>query len=112
MSIKSGQPHTGWDAHWRTERYGTGHPFLTHDAAEYLVAAGATLVGIDSLNVDDDQDGERPVHTILLGAGIPVVEHLGNLGELPDAQFRFFAVPVKVKGVGSFPVRAFAAVSA
>jgi len=103
---------TGWDAHWRTERYGTGHPFLTRAAAEHLVAAGAALVGIDSLNVDDDSDGSRPAHTLLLGAGIPIVEHLCNLGELPDTGFRFFAVPVKVKGIGSFPVRAFAALGA
>ena len=102
---------TGWDAHWRTARYGSGHPFLTRDAAEQLVAAGAALVGIDSLNIDDDKDGARPAHTILLGAGIPIVEHLCNLGALPEAGFRFFAVPVKVRGMGSFPVRAFAAVA-
>jgi len=100
--------HTGWDVHWRTERYGTGHPFLTRGAAEHLVAAGAALVGIDSLNIDDAADGARPVHTLLLGAGIPIVEHLCGLGELPDAGFRFFAVPAKVRGMGSFPVRAFA----
>jgi len=102
--------HTGWDAHWRTARYGSGHPFLTRDAAEHLVGAGATLVGIDSLNIDDDKDGTRPAHTSLLGAGIPIVEHLCSLGALPQSGFRFFAVPVKVKGMGSFPVRAFAAV--
>ena len=102
--------HTGWDVHWRTERYGSGHPFLTRDAAEHLVAARVSLFGIDSLNIDDDADGARPAHTVLLGAGIPIVEHLGNLAALPDARFRFFAVPVKVKGIGSFPVRAFAIV--
>ena len=100
--------HTGWDVHWRTERYGTGHPFLTRGAAEHLVAAGAALVGIDSLNIDDAADGARPVHSILLAAGIPIVEHLCSLDELPDAGFRFFAVPPRVKGMGSFPVRAFA----
>ena len=100
--------HTGWDVHWRSERYGTGHPFLTREAAEQLVAAGAALVGIDSLNIDDAADGARPAHTLLLGAGIPIVEHLCGLGELPDGGFRFFAVPVKVRGMGSFPVRAFA----
>jgi len=99
--------HTGWDAYWRSDAYATGHPFLTRDAAEHLATAGAALVGIDSLNIDDDADGARPAHTILLGAGIPIVEHLCNLAELPDAGFRFFAVPAKVKGVGSFPVRAF-----
>ena len=67
-------------------------------------------MGIDSLNIDDDKDGARPAHTILLGAGIPIVEHLCNLGALPQSGFRFFAVPVKVKGMGSFPVRAFAAI--
>lgn len=102
--------HTGWDRHWRTERYGKGHPFLTAAAARGLVEAGAALVGIDSLNIDDDKDGARPAHTILLGAGIPIVEHLCNLGALPQSGFRFFAVPVKVKGMGSFPVRAFAAI--
>jgi len=101
--------HTGWDVHWRTERYGTGHPFLTRAAAEHLIAAGAALVGIDSLNIDDATDGARPAHTLLLGAGIPIVEHLCGLRELPDDGFRFFAVPVKVRGMGSFPVRAFAA---
>jgi len=103
--------HTGWDAHWRTPAYGSGHPFLTRDAARHLVEAGAALVGIDSLNIDDDKDGTRPAHTLLLGAGIPIVEHMTNLGSLPDAGFRFFAVPPKVKGMGSFPVRAFARVA-
>jgi len=100
--------HTGWDAHWRTAAYGSGHPFLTRDAAQHLVGAGAALVGIDSLNIDDDKDGTRPAHTILLGAGIAIVEHMTNLGALPDTGFHFFAVPPKVKGMGSFPVRAFA----
>jgi kynurenine formamidase len=102
--------HTGWDVHWRTERYGTGHPFLTRAAAEHLIAAGAGLVGIDSLNIDDATDGARPVHSTLLSAGIPIVEHLCCLGELPDTGFRFYAVPPRVKGMGSFPVRAFAVV--
>jgi arylformamidase len=103
--------HTGWDRHWRTERYFEGNPFLTEGAARHLASAGATLVGIDSLNIDDTADGRRPVHTILLGAGIPVVEHLCGLEQLPDSGFRFSAVPVKVKGCGSFPVRAFASLS-
>lgn len=102
--------HTGWDAHWRTEQYFEGHPFLTRDAAKYLSRAGVALVGIDSLNIDDTADGSRPAHTILLGAGIPIVEHLRGLEHLPDRGFKFFAVPVKVKGLGSFPVRAFALV--
>jgi kynurenine formamidase len=102
--------HTGWDAHWRTDRYFEGHPFLTADAAQHLADAGAALVGIDSLNIDDTADGRRPVHTTLLRAGIPIVEHLCGLQHLPDRGFRFFAVPVKVKGFGSFPVRAFAIV--
>jgi len=102
--------HTGWDQHWRTERYFRGHPFLTAGAADYLLEAGAALVGIDSLNIDDTDDGRRPVHTELLRAGVPVVEHLCHLDQLPDDGFRFFAVPVKVRGMGSFPVRAFALV--
>ena len=103
--------HTGWDAHWRTDTYSGGqHPFVTKDAAEFLVQAGATLVGIDSLNIDDDKDGSRPVHTILLGAGVAIVEHMTNLAALPDTGFRFFAVPPPVRGMGSFPVRAFARV--
>jgi kynurenine formamidase len=100
---------TGWDAHWRTEKYMAGaHPFLTADAAEHLAQAEATLVGIDSYNIDDTIDGRRPVHSILLAHGIPIVEHMCNLSELPDSGFRFFAVPVKVKDFGTFPVRAFA----
>ncbi len=100
--------HTGWDRHWRSDRYFEGHPYLTETAAQHLVDAGAVLVGIDSLNIDDTADGRRPVHTLLLGAGIPIVEHLCGLDELPDLGYRFSAVAVKVKGCGSFPVRAFA----
>jgi kynurenine formamidase len=102
---------TGWDAHWRTDQYFEGHPFLTRDAAEYLVEAGAALVGIDSLNIDDTADLTRPVHSILLASEIPIVEHLRDLGQLSDADFRFFAVPVKVKSMGTFPVRAFGLVN-
>jgi arylformamidase len=103
---------TGWDAHWRTDRYFEGHPFLTREAAEYLVEAGAALVGIDSLNIDDTDDGKRPVHTTLLGANIPIAEHLRGLDRLPDRGCRFFAVPVKVRGSGTFPVRAFGVIPA
>jgi arylformamidase len=100
--------HTGWDVHWRTEDYYNGsHPFLAAETAECLAKAGAALVGIDSYNIDDTGDGERPAHSILLRHAIPIVEHLCGLGELPDQGFKFFAVPVKVKGMGTFPVRAF-----
>jgi len=101
---------TGWSSHFGTLAYGSGHPFLTADAASLLVEAGAALVGIDSLNIDDIATGERPVHSMLLAANILIVEHLTNLEALPDSDFRFFAVPPKVRGVGSFPVRAFAIV--
>jgi kynurenine formamidase len=99
---------TGWDQHWRTEQYFEGHPFLTAGAAQCLQEAGATMVGIDSLNIDDTSDLARPVHSTLLGAGIPIVEHLCGLAALPENGARFFAVPVKVKAFGTFPVRAFA----
>jgi len=99
--------HTGWARHWRTDQYFEGHPHLTGSAAEALRDAGAALVGIDSLNIDDTSGGERPVHTILLGADIPIVEHMCNLEQLPESGFRFHAVPVKVKDFGTFPVRAY-----
>ncbi|HYG82818.1 MAG TPA: cyclase family protein [Pyrinomonadaceae bacterium] len=98
---------TGWAAHWGSERYFDGHPFLTKEAAQFLADAGARLVGIDSYNIDDTADASRPAHSVLLRAGIPIVEHLCNLDALPDSGFKFFAVPVKVKGMGTFPVRAF-----
>lgn len=101
---------TGWSRHWGTPRYFEGHPFLAGATAEALVERGAALVGIDSLNIDDTTGGERPVHTALLAAGIPIVEHLTGLDALPERGFRFFAVPVKVRGMGTFPVRAFAQV--
>lgn len=102
---------TGWDAKWRLPGYGTGHPFLTRPAAERLVDARPALVGIDSVNIDDTSDGTRPAHSILLRAGIPIVEHLRGLEQLVDAgPFTFTAVPVPVRGMGTFPVRAFAAV--
>jgi arylformamidase len=99
---------TGWSRHWATDQYFEGHIYLTRDAAEYLRDAGATLVGIDSYNIDDTKDGRRPVHTVLLGAGIPIVEHMCNLEQLPASGFTFTAAPVKVNRMGTFPVRAFA----
>jgi arylformamidase len=100
--------HTGWDANWRTDAYFEGHPFLTAAAAGALRDAGVALVGIDSYNIDDTGDNARPVHTILLGAGIPIVEHLCGLDQLPIEGARFTAVPAPVRGLGTFPVRAFA----
>ena len=100
--------HTGWDKHWRTEEYSSGnHPFLTEAAATHLAKSGAALVGIDSFNIDATGDGNRPAHSVLLGHDIPIVEHLCNLSDLPDSGFKFFAVPVKVRQFGTFPVRAF-----
>jgi kynurenine formamidase len=99
---------TGWSRHFGTPEYSAGHPFLSAELARELVRRSVALVGIDSLNVDDTADGARPVHTTLLSARIPVVEHLTHLSSLPATGFRFFAVPVKVRGMGSFPVRAFA----
>lgn len=99
---------TGWSRHYATETYFEGHPFVTRGAAELCVARGAKLVGIDSYNIDDTKDGARPAHTLLLGAEIPIAEHLTNLGELPREGFRFTAVPVKVRSFGTFPVRAYA----
>ena len=99
---------TGWSRLFRTEAYGSGHPFLTADTARALIERGAALVGIDSLNIDDVADKARPVHTMLLERDIPIVEHLTALDTLPARGFRFFAVPARLAGVGSFPVRAFA----
>jgi kynurenine formamidase len=101
--------HTGWDRHWRTDAYFEGHPFLTGDAAKFLVESGVKLVGIDSYNIDDTADLHRPVHTALLRNNIPIVEHMTGLGGLPHERFQFFAVPPKVRAFGTFPVRAFAA---
>jgi kynurenine formamidase len=102
---------TGWDQHWGTDRYGdVSHPYLTEDAATFLVEAGAQLVGIDSVNIDDTVDGYRPAHTVLLAAEIPVVEHLTNLDRLPASGATFSAVPPTIRGLATFPVRSFAAV--
>jgi arylformamidase len=99
--------HTGWDRHWRTGAYGGANPFLAAEACERLRDAGVRLVGIDSVNIDDLQDLARPAHSTLLGAEIPIVEHLCNLAAIPSQQARFYAVPPKVVGFGTFPVRAF-----
>ncbi len=100
--------HTGWDRHWGMDAYFGDHPFLTAKAADWLVNNGAALVGIDSANIDNMHLRIRPVHTKLLGAGIPICEHMTGLGSLPDEGFRFSAVPPKVRGMGTFPVRAYA----
>jgi arylformamidase len=100
--------HTGWSKHWGTERYFEPHPFLTPDCCDALVTGGAVFVGIDSLNVDDVDDLSRPAHTILLGAGVPVCEHMTNLHLLPPrGGGRLHAVPIAWKGGASFPVRAY-----
>lgn len=102
---------TGWSRHWDTDQYFEGHSYLTRDAAEHLRDAGAALVGIDSYNIDDTADTARPVHTVLLAAGIPIVEHMCNLDQLPAGGFTFTAVPPKIEGMGTFPVRAFAVIT-
>jgi kynurenine formamidase len=102
---------TGWDLHWGTEAYGAAeHPHLTADAAQCLVDGGAVLVGIDSVNIDATATGARPIHTLLLDADVLIVEHLTNLGSVPHRGARFTAAPVAVRGMASFPVRAFASV--
>jgi kynurenine formamidase len=103
--------HTGWDRHWRTDAYFEGHPFLAEAAARLLAERGAALVGIDSYNIDDTRARCRPVHTILLGAGTLIVEHMTGLGALPASGFSFTAAPPKIVGMGTFPVRAFAEIS-
>jgi len=101
--------HTGWDVHFGTPAYLSNAPFLTAEGTEYLIGQGVTMVGIDSLNIDDTESGgERPAHTGLLAAGIHVVEHLTGLGALPPSGSRVTVVPPKVEGFGTFPVRAFA----
>jgi kynurenine formamidase len=99
---------TGWDEHWGTETYLSDNPFLTGAAAQRLVDEGAGLVGIDSLNVDSLTDPARPAHTAILGGGIQLVEHLTGLGALPAEGWRFYAVPPRIRGMATFPVRAFA----
>jgi arylformamidase len=101
---------TGWDERWGTPDYLIDNPFLTGAAAGWLVDSGAALVGIDSLNVDSLADPSRPAHTAILGAGIPLVEHLTGLGGLPATGWRFFAAPPRIRGMATFPVRAFAIV--
>ncbi len=100
--------HTGDDARFGSPAYADGRHFLTRAGAEWLAAHGAALVGIDALNIDDTEDGTRPAHTLLLAAGIPVVEHLTGLGQLPPSGAWFTAVPLRVEGLGTIPVRAFA----
>ena len=101
---------TGWSGRWGSPAYLSDNPFLTEAAAQHLVERGAGLVGIDSLNVDSLTNPRRPAHTAILGAGIPLVEHLTGLDSLPRDGFRFFAVPPRIRGMATFPVRAFALV--
>ena len=102
--------HTGHDRHWGTEAYGRDNPFLTRDAVDLLVEAGAAIVGIDSLNIDDPADLTRPAHSGLLAAGIPICEHLTNLAAVPVEGAWFSAIPAPVRGTGTFPVRAVASI--
>jgi kynurenine formamidase len=100
---------TGWEQHWATDHYGDpSHPYLAPETADALVAGGAAVVGIDSVNIDSTRTGERPIHSALLAAGIPIVEHLTGLHQLTGREFRFTAAPPAVIGMGTFPVRAVA----
>ena len=101
---------TDWSRHWGTSQYLEGSPFLTAELVQVLIDAAAALVGIDSLNIDDVSDLSRPAHHGLLGAGIPIIEHMTNLGELPAAGARLTALPAPVVGMGTMPVRAVAVV--
>ena len=102
---------TDWDRHWRTDRYYSGeHPFVTAEGAELLLQLAPRLVGIDTYNIDDTGDPARPVHSLLLGAGILIIEHMTNLASIPAGPFTFTALPPKIRGMGSFPVRAYASV--
>jgi kynurenine formamidase len=102
---------TRWDRHWGTDTYLNGqHPFLDAAGAMALVAADATLVGIDGQNIDSTSDPARPAHTTLLRAGVPIVEHLAGLDQLPGDGFRFTAAPLLVQGMGTWPVRAYAVI--
>jgi kynurenine formamidase len=103
--------NTGWDRNWRTDAYFENHPHLTEEAAFYLVEKKARIVGIDSFNIDSIATGARPVHTVLLRQGIPIIEHMCNLAAVPDAGALLTAAPAPVKGMGTFPVRAFAIVT-
>jgi kynurenine formamidase len=100
--------HTGDDARFGSPAYAEGRHFLTRGGAAWLADHDPALVGIDALNIDDTADGERPAHTLLLAAGIPVVEHLTGLGQLPPTGAWFTAVPLGIAGLGTIPVRAFA----
>ncbi len=99
--------NTGWSKLWRTDDYFEDHPFVTEAAANYLLQQGVQFVGIDSYNIDDTSADTRPCHSLLLAKDIPICEHMTNLDLLPSSGFKFFAVPVKMKGMGTFPVRAF-----
>ena len=101
--------NTGWARHWGTARYlDLDCPHLTEDAVDRLIAANVAVVGIDSLNIDDPTDRRRPAHHGLLGADIPIIEHLTNLRLVPDIGARLIAVPAPVRSMASFPVRAIA----
>jgi arylformamidase len=101
---------TGWDRRWPDESYWSPGPFLSDGTVDRLVEDKAVLVGVDFTNVDDTSNPARPAHTRLLGARIPIVEHLRGLDALPASPFRFFAVPPRIVRGASFPVRAFAEV--
>ena len=103
---------TGWDRHWGTERYGEpDHPYLSVAAAERLAEGGAVVVGIDSVNIDGTRTGERPIHSVLLAAGVPIIEHLAGLDQIAGRPFTLVAVPPAIRGMGTFPVRALAVVA-
>jgi len=101
---------TGWDRRWPSPAYLERKPYLTGGGAGALRDRGAILVGLDTWNIDDVADRGRPAHSVLLRAGIPIVENLRGLDSLPLSGYRFFAAPLPFRGGSAIPVRAFALV--
>jgi kynurenine formamidase len=103
---------TGWEKIWGAAEYFGNFPVLDEKAARWLAGLGLKGVGLDAISVDPVESHDLPVHRILLGSGMVIVENLANLDSLPygHEQFRFFCAPLRIRDADGSPVRALAEV--
>ncbi len=99
---------TDWSRYWGKDRYFSGYPVLTPEAARWLIAMGLKGVGLDTLSADPLDAPGLPIHHILLGGGMIIVENLTHLGSLPEKGFIFTCLPLKIRDADGSPVRAVA----
>ncbi len=102
-----------WSDYWNTSEYYKNHPFISIEAAQWLVGKGIRLLAMDTPTPDrpsniKDTAKDSPIHKILLGKGIVLVEYLCNLKELNQRVIELIILPLKIVDGDGSPARCIA----